>query len=319
MSKPKLAIYWAASCGGCDIAILDIEARILDVAAAFDLALWPVAADFKKKDVAAMPNGSIDLCLFNGGIRTSENEEMAKLLRARSKVLVAFGACATEGGIPGLANQFSADDLFARVYRETPSTDNAAGVLPLAHSAVPEGDLELPVFEDGLRKLDQVVEVDYYIPGCPPQPTQIWAVLETIVQGRPLPPRGAVLGANEKTCCDECSRSREEKKLRHFVRPHEIVADPTRCLLDQGIVCLGPATRGGCGALCVGVGAPCRGCYGPPPGVRDQGAKMISALASVIDSQDPAEVEAIVAEIADPVGLFHRFSFASSMVKGAGS
>ena len=319
MSKPKLAIYWAASCGGCDIAILDIEARILDVAAAFDLALWPCAADFKKKDVEAMSEGSIDLCLFNGAIRSSENEEMAKLLRSRSKVLVAFGACATEGGIPGLANQFSHDDLFARAFRETPSTDNPAGVLPVTHTTVAEGVLELPAIEETLRRLDQVVSVDYYIPGCPPQPTQIWAVLETILQGKPLPPKGSVLGAGDKTCCDECPRTREEKKLRHFVRPHEILADPTRCLLDQGIVCLGPATRSGCGGLCVAVGVPCRGCYGPPPGVRDQGAKMISALASVIDSQDPAEVEAIIGEIADPVGTFHRFSFASSMVKGAGS
>jgi F420-non-reducing hydrogenase small subunit len=319
MSKPKLAIYLAASCGGCDIAILDIEARILDVAAAFDLALWPCAADFKRKDVEAMPEGGIDLCLFNGAIRTGENEEMAKLLRSRSKVLVAFGACAHEGGIPGLANQFSRDTLFERVYRESPSTDNAAGVLPVPHSAVPEGELELPVFADRVRTLDQVVDVDYYIPGCPPQPTQIWAVLETIVQGKALPPRGAVLGAGEKTCCDECPRTREEKKIRSFVRPHQIVADPLRCLLEQGIVCMGPATRSGCGALCVGVGVPCRGCYGPPPGTRDQGAKMISAIASVIDSQDPDEIEAIVAQIVDPVGTFQRFSLASSMIKGVGS
>jgi F420-non-reducing hydrogenase small subunit len=319
MSKPKLAIYWAASCGGCDIAILDIEARILDVAAAFDLALWPCVADFKRKDVEALPEGGIDLCLFNGAIRSAENEEMAKLLRSRSKVLVAFGACAHQGGIPGLANAFSRDELFARVYRETPSTDNPAGVLPAPHTAVAEGDLELPAIEPQVRALAQVVDVDYTIPGCPPQPTQIWAVLETIVQGKPLPPQGAVIGAGEKTCCDECPRTREEKKIRRFVRPHEIVADPDRCLLDQGIVCMGPATRSGCGALCVGVGVPCRGCYGPPPGTRDQAAKMISAIASVIDSQDPAEVEAIIAQIADPVGTFHRFSLATSMVKGAGS
>ncbi len=319
MSKPKLAIYWAAACGGCDIAILDIEARILDVAAAFDLALWPCAADFKKKDVEAMPDGGIDLCLFNGAIRSAENAEMAKLLRAKSKVLVAFGACATEGGIPGLANQFGVGDVLERVYRDSPSTDNPAGTLPAAHTKVAEGDLELPAILDRLERLDRVVAVDYYIPGCPPQPVQIWAVLETIVQGKPLPPKGSVLGAGEKTCCDECPRRREEKKLRRFVRPHEIVPDPERCLLDQGIVCVGPATRSGCGALCPKVGAACRGCYGPPPGTRDQGAKMISALASIIDSQDPAEVEAIIAGIADPVGTFHRFSFASSMVKGAGS
>ena len=319
MSKPKLAIYWAASCGGCDIAILDIEAKILDVAAAFDLALWPCAADFKKKDVEAMPEGSIDLCLFNGGIRSSENLEMAKLLRSRSKVLVAFGSCAHEGGIPGLANQFTHDELFASSYRETPSTDNAAGVLPLTHSAVKEGDLELPVIETTLKTLDQVVDVDYYIPGCPPQPTQIWAVMETIIQGKPLPPKGSVVGAGDKTCCEECPRTRDEKKLRHFRRPFEFFPDPVQCLLDQGIVCMGPATRSGCGGLCVAVGVPCRGCYGPPAGVKDQGAKMVSALASVIDSQDPAEIDAIIAEIADPVGTFTRFSLASSMFKRAGS
>ena len=319
MSKPKLAIYWAASCGGCDIAILDIEAKILDVAAAFDLALWPCAADFKKKDVEAMPEGSIDLCLFNGGIRSSENLEMAKLLRSRSKVLVAFGSCAHEGGIPGLANQFTHDELFASSYRETPSTDNAAGVLPLTHSAVKEGDLELPVIETTLKTLDQVVDVDYYIPGCPPQPTQIWAVMETIIQGKPLPPKGSVVGAGDKTCCEECPRTRDEKKLRHFRRPFEFFPDPAQCLLDQGIVCMGPATRSGCGGLCVAVGVPCRGCDGPPAGVKDQGAKMVSALASVIDSQDPAEIDAIIAEIADPVGTFTRFSLASSMFKRAGS
>jgi F420-non-reducing hydrogenase small subunit len=319
MSKPKLAIYWAASCGGCDIAILDIEAKILDVAAAFDLVLWPCAADFKKKDVEALPEGGIDLCLFNGGIRSSENLEMAKLLRARSKLLVAFGSCAQEGGIPGLANQFTHDELFARAYRETPSTDNAAATLPLTHTAVAEGDLELPAIEAMLKTLDQVVDVDYYIPGCPPQPTQIWAVMETIIQGKPLPPKGSVVGAGDKTCCEECVLTREEKKIRHFHRPFEIFPVPGKCLLDQGIVCMGPATRSGCGGLCTSVGVPCRGCYGPPAGVRDQAAKMVSAIGSVIDSQDPDEIDAIIAEIADPVGTFNRFSLASSMFKRAGS
>ena len=169
MSKPKLAIYWAASCGGCDIAILDIEARILDVAAAFDLVLWPCAADFKRKDVEALGEGSIDLCLFNGGIRTSEHEAMARLLRSRSKLLVAFGACAHLGGIPGLANAFTREELFAEVYRDSASTDNPGGVLPALRTAVAEGELELPEVCGALRPLAGVVEVDYTVPGCPPR------------------------------------------------------------------------------------------------------------------------------------------------------
>src|SRR3972149_11334898 len=93
-TKGKLAICWAASCGGCEIAILAIDEKILDVAAAFDIVMWPCAADGKVHDVEKMADGSIDVCLFNGGIRTSEQEYMARLLRRKSKVLVALGACA---------------------------------------------------------------------------------------------------------------------------------------------------------------------------------------------------------------------------------
>jgi F420-non-reducing hydrogenase small subunit len=319
MSKPKLAIYWAGSCGGCDIAILDIEAHILDVAAAFELVLWPCATDFKYRDVEALPDGSIDLCLFNGAIRTAENEHLAWLLRRKSKVLVAFGSCAHQGGVGGLANAFPREEILNRVFRETPSLDNPDGTLPQARSVVPEGELEVPEFLDRLKALGQVVDVDYVIPGCPPQPHQIWAVLETIVQGKPLPPKGSVVGAGEKSCCDECPRAREEKRIRRFVRPHQITPEPDRCLLDQGLVCLGPATRSGCGALCPRVGMACRGCYGPPPNVRDQGAKMVSALASVIDSQDPEEVERIIADLDDPVGTLYRFSYAHGPGAGDGA
>jgi len=314
MSKPKLALYWAASCGGCEIAVLDIEEKILDVDANFEIVLWPCVTDFKYNDVRSMPDKAIDLCLFNGGIRTSENREIAELLRKKSKILVAFGSCAGEGCIPGLANLSTKKSLFDRVYKETPSTDNSNGMFPQTVTKISEGELEIPEFLEKLIPLDAVVPVDYYIPGCPPQPHQVWAVLEHIIQGKPLPPQGSVLGAGVKSCCDECPRTREEKKIRRFYRPHEILVDPRQCLLDQGIVCCGPATRSGCGALCVSAGVPCRGCYGAPPESPDQGAKMLSALSSVIDSTDPEEIEQIISTIADPVGTFYRFSLAGSML-----
>jgi F420-non-reducing hydrogenase small subunit len=120
--KPKFAMYWAASCGGCEIAVLNIHEGILDVDANFDVVFWPVAMDAKYKDVEAMPDKSITLTLFNGGIRNEENEHMAKLMRQKSQILVAFGSCASEGCIPGLANLSSAQDLFDTVY-ETVSTE----------------------------------------------------------------------------------------------------------------------------------------------------------------------------------------------------
>jgi F420-non-reducing hydrogenase small subunit len=316
MAKPKLALYWAASCGGCEIAVLDIHEKILDVDAAFDIVFWPAAMDFKYDSVRAMEDRSIDLCLFNGSIRNSENAELARLMRRKSKTLVAFGSCALEGGIPGLANLTTRDGIWGYVYKESPSTVSGnGGIFPQTHSTMPEGTIEIPEMWDTVKSLDQVVDVDYYIPGCPPQPNQIWAVIELILSGKPLPPAGAVLGAGDKTCCEECPRERQERKLKKFYRPFEIEPDPSTCLLDQGIVCMGPATRSGCGALCTRANVPCRGCYGPPPNAPDQGAKMLSALGSIIDSHDPQEIESILDQIVDPMGTFYRFSLAHSILR----
>ena len=135
-------------------------------------------------------------------------------------------------------------------------------------------------------------------------------VIDILQNDKPLPPKGTVLGAGDKTCCDECPLVREEKKISGFMRLHEIIPEPGRCLLDQGILCMGPATRSGCGGLCISVGVPCRGCYGPAPNSKDQGTKMIAALASVIDSQDPEEIDRILDGVVDPVGTFYRFSMA---------
>jgi F420-non-reducing hydrogenase small subunit len=314
--KLKLALYWAASCGGCEIAIVELREKILDIDAACDILFWPVALDFKYKDVEAMPDKHIDVCLFNGSIRTSENEHLAHLLRRKSKVLVAFGSCAHEGCIPGLANLYTRESIWERAYLEAPSVDNPDGVMPQYSTAVPEGTIELPRFYTAVRTLGQVEDVDYFVPGCPPQPPQIWAVIVAILTGA-LPPKGSVVGATEKTVCDECKHVREERRIKHFYRPHEIIPDSHKCLFDQGMICAGPATRGGCGALCTKVDMPCRGCYGPPPGVIDQGAAMLSAAASVVDADTEEEAARIVHEIVDPVGTFYRFGLPASLLRRA--
>ncbi len=315
MQKPKLALYWAASCGGCEIAVLDIQEKILDVANTFDIVFWPVAMDFKYDDVRKMDDKSIDICLFNGAIRNSENEEIAHLLRQKSKTLIAFGSCAYEGGIPGLANLSSKEEMLNFVYKESPSTISVDNGFPKTHYNVQEGEIEIPELYDYVKPLKDVVAVDYYIPGCPPQPEQIWKVIEYILSGQPLPPTGSILGAGDKTCCDECPRERKEKKIKKFYRPFEIIPNPDECLLDQGIICMGPATRSGCGALCVKANVPCRGCYGAPPNCLDQGSKMISALSSVIDAHSPEEIGQVLDTIADPIGTFYRFSLAYSILK----
>jgi len=327
--KPKLAMYWASSCGGCEIAVLNIHEHILTVDEVFDLAFFPCIADFKVKDVKGYPDGYIDVCLFNGAIRNSENEEMAHLLRAKSKVLVAFGSCAYEGCLPGMSNLTSREATLRTVFLDNPTIDNPSGTLPQPVTAMPEGELEIPRFYHTVKALDQVVDVDYTVPGCPPEPPQIWAVLQAVVaaltQGAALPPRGAILGAGRAAVCDECPLERHEKQITRFYRPYEITPEPGVCLLDQGMVCMGPATRSGCGALCPQVGMRCEGCYGPTEGVVDQGAKMLSALASVIaagrpDMDDAAlerEIGAVLDTLVDPAGTFYRFSMSHSLLRRA--
>lgn len=313
MPKLKMALYWCASCGGCDVAVLDINEKILDVAELADIVLWPVAMDFKYHHVEAMEDGNIDVCLFNGSIRNSEHEHMAKLLRAKSKAMVAFGSCACFGGIPALANLTNRAEIFQRAYIEAPSNDNPKQVFPQTKTKVVEGELELPELFDTVLALHQVVKVDYFMPGCPPPVDLILKVVDALAKNT-LPPPGTVIAA-EKALCDECKRKKEEKKITKIYRPHQIIPDPERCLLEQGIICMGPATRGGCGQRCINVNMPCEGCFGPPAGVLDQGAKMLSAVAAIYDVKEEKDIAKMAEEIVDPAGTFYRFGMATSLLK----
>jgi F420-non-reducing hydrogenase small subunit len=314
--KLKFAFYWAASCGGCEIAVLDIDEAILDVLKIADVVFWPVAMDVKYKDVEAMDDKYIDVCFFNGGIRNSEQEHLAKLLREKSKFLVAFGACATIGGVPGLANVSNREEIFRRVYDEMPSTMNPESVRPKTKTEVPEGVVTLPEFYDSVRALDQVVDVDYYLPGCPPPVTLIANAVDAIAKGA-LPPKGSVL-APEKAVCDECPMEREYKRIPEIKRVYEITPDPAKCLLEQGIICMGPATRSGCGAQCPSANMPCTGCGGITPNALDQGASMISALSSILgvdeETNPDYDPQKLIDQIKDPLGTFYMYRLPHSLI-----
>lgn len=324
--KPLLAVYWAASCGGCEISVVNLHEKILDVDAHFDLVFCPCLVDTKTDTIRDMPDGAIHLTLFNGAIRTEENEEMAHLLRRVSKVLVAYGFCASEGCIPALANLHSREALLRAVYLDNPTVDNPGGIIPRERTDTAGGDLLLPAFHDRVRTLAQTVDVDYFIPGCPPESHQLWNVVELLVSGAPLPPKGSVVGAGRSTVCDECRRERKDKVLSGFRRTWEAVPNAAECLLEQGVLCMGPATRDGCGGLCPEVNMPCTGCYGSPEGVLDQGAKMASALGSMMDigplkglpeAEIARRVDASLAALPDLAGTFYKYSLAASLLQGA--
>lgn len=314
--KPKVAFYWCASCGGCEESVVDLAENILDVVAAVDIVFWPVAMDFKKADVAALADGSILVSMINGAVRTSEQEEMAKLLRRKSKLVIAYGSCAHTGGIPGLANQFARDQIMQYVYEDSPSTVNAEKVHPMNRVGTDGEAVTLPVFFDGVRSLDQTVEVDYYLPGCPPTPKLLKQALDTLLSGH-LPAKGSVL-APDVALCEECPKKDSKPSdlsYKEFKRPHSTQIDPDTCLLAQGIVCMGPATRAGCGGLCIAGNMACTGCFGPTSRIKDQGAKILSAIASQVEAKEEQGIDVTLAGIPDPVGTFYRYALPSSLLR----
>jgi len=314
--KPKVAFYWCASCGGCEEAVVDLAEKVLDVVAAVDIVFWPVALDFKRHDVEALADGALAAAFVNGAVRSTEQEEMVHLLRRKAQVLVAFGSCSHLGGIPGLANLFDREAVLATAYRESPTVVNPDGALPQMRYDEDGHRVTLPGLYDTVRALDQVTDVDYYLPGCAPTPALIGNAVMALLSGK-LPPKGTVL-APDVALCDECPRQQskpEKLALSAFKRPSQVVLNEEECLLAQGVLCLGPATRAGCEALCVKGNMPCTGCFGPTSRVKDQGAKALSAIAATVASNDGAEIERILSAIPDPVGTLYRYSLPASLLR----
>jgi len=319
-NRPRLAVYWLSACGGCQAAFLDLGEGLASLADRFEIVLFPLLMDGKEADLDRFGPGEIDLCLLSGCVRNAHDVSLARRFRERAVVLVALGSCAHTGGVPGLAGTCTADELLEAAY---------GSARPAPRTTTPRGNtLTLPPLEPVVRPLDHVVPVDFIIPGCPPEPqtlSKALALLEGNGETLRAAPEGTVLGAGSLCLCEECPRNPPSGPLESLRRPHGADPDPERCLLDQGVLCLGPATRAGCGALCPAMGIGCRGCYGPLDGILDQGGRMLGALVALGSPQSFDEREAsdqalkLANSVQDPVGSLYRFSFAASLLGRFGS
>ncbi len=313
MSKKKLAIYTATGCRGCEHAILDLHYQVNPLTRGADLCFWPYLLGSKWEELP-----EADVAIFAGALRTEADVEAARRLREKSGLLVALGACAAFGGLPGLINLAAPGEA---------GEDRAGDT----------GDAALPEAMENVAALPEVVPVDYIVPGCPPPQNFLWALMQCLlgqsglhsrisfaarrlpeavaqaVTAGVLPPKGSIF-AGEKAVCASCSRVKQEKRFKAYQRPHLLELDEGLCLLEQGLLCQGLATREGCGGLCTGVGAPCRGCFGKAEAVYDPGAKLVSAISSTFDSADPEELANIVKDMVDLKGTFYRYTAPSQCV-----
>jgi len=315
--KLKFAFLLAGGCAGCEMAMVDMSEKLLGALDHIEIVFWaPTVADVKYKDLEAMEDGSIDLAFIDGMIRSSEHEHITKILRAKSKTLVAFGACAALGGIPGMANQHTKKEIFNQSYFDTFSTDNPDKVVPQTTTLVDgKYELTLPEFYENVRRIQDVAEVDYFVGGCPPHHDFIAKAVEAIIAGN-LPPKGSWLTSG-KAVCDVCTRNPANKdmdrtQVYEVKRVVDGEPDPDICLLQQGYLCLGPITQGDCGASCLNVNMPCRGCGGPIPGVKDYGARAISAIGSILGSEEAAVQ--LMEKFPDLTKFVYRYSLPSSLL-----
>lgn len=289
MEKVKVATGHLQGCFGCHIALLDLHEEILDILEAVNILRSPI------NDVKDVP--PVDLGILDGCISNTDNERVAKLFRERSGKILALGTCACFGGIPGLRNIFRLNDVLKRGYIETEST---------IEGKIPKSD-EIPEIFPHVKPLEQVIAVDYSLPGCPPLPSMIKSALVSIVKGETpeLPKRNL---------CHECVRVHKEMYIprREFLTEsvHSIMElekiDDKLCFLEQGVLCMGPATREGCDSRCIKGNTPCRGCMGPCPDALEQGAKMINALATILPAGGLMFLE-------DVVGIGYGYSLPVSI------
>jgi F420-non-reducing hydrogenase small subunit len=303
----KVASDWLNACSGCEIAIVDMGERLLTVLDLVEFVHLPALMDHKyygqMGDGQHLTFPEADLGIISGSIKNEEHLEVALEMRKKCGAIIALGTCATHGGIPALANSWSNDELFTRYY-STETTDPC--------DAVPADGV--PPLLKNVSALDEKIDVDIYLPGCPPHPDQVFGALVAFLEGKTpeLP---------TKSVCDTCPTKREGKgkigKLRRFLQAPQYKGadeplDQMRCLLEQGILCMGPVTRAGCGGdgvvpRCISARVPCRGCYGPVMKGGNQRLDMLNALAS--NGIDPGSLPETVSML--------RFSGGHGMLKPA--
>ena len=316
--KPRIAFYWNASCGGCEEAVVDLGEGFADLAARVEIVLWPVAMDWKRADVEAMPDGHIDVAFLNGALRLDEQEDWARLLRRKARTVVAFGACAHLGGVVGLGNLSTPRQLLDAAYRDAPTVSNPEG--PGPGDARPERSRPggAPAAPPGAPPADPAPRRGHRGGRRPPGLPALHRRHHRGPRAAPLrraPPPGAVLAPNA-SLCDSCPRkdSKPERiELDALRRLDTTQPDEATCFLAQGLVCLGPGTRQGCQPGCLEVNMPCRGCFGPLDGVADAGAAALAAMASLLHG-DEAAIAAWRPSCRIPAGLFWRYGYAAGLV-----
>ena len=166
--KPRVATTSLCGCFGCHMSLLDLDERILELVQLVRFDRTPLT------DIKII--GDCDLGLIEGGVANAENVEVLREFRRHCKVLVAVGACAVNGGIPAMRNQFTLKECLEESY---------VGGVGVHNPGIPN-DPEIPLLLNQVHPIHEVVKVDYFLPGCPPSADTLWTFLTELLAGQPI-------------------------------------------------------------------------------------------------------------------------------------
>lgn len=241
MGKAKLSIEWLSVCSGCELGIVDMHEKLLKVLEAVDLVRLPILMDTKEHVEA-------DVGLVTGSVRTDHDIHSAEAMRKSCKVIIAFGTCAVYGGPQGAGYAHTTEELLDGAYVNNPTTNT---------TEIPD---QVPKLLEKNRPLDEVIDVDIYVPGCPPHALYIFEGLVSLLQAR-----APKIGRNN--CCFNCDRKMKKTEVTQIRRAYDGDYDQEVCFLSQGCLCFGSVTLDRCMAPCPKAGVPCFSCGGPSESV----------------------------------------------------
>ncbi|OIP38505.1 MAG: methyl viologen-reducing hydrogenase [Deltaproteobacteria bacterium CG2_30_63_29] len=236
--KATLNTDWLSACGGCHVALVDLHEKILDVIGAVNIQHCPVLTDIKGYPKA-------DIGILTGAVRNEHDRHAAEAMRASCDVVIAFGTCAVYGGLTGASLAHCREEILDRVYVNNKTT--------LTHEAPTS---QVALLEKLVTPIDEVIDVDLYLPGCPPHASFIFEALSSLLEKRPPE-------ASDRSVCARCRRKMVKTDVSAIKANHEGMPDAETCFLSQGYVCLGSVTLDRCHSACTNQGIPCTGCAGP--------------------------------------------------------
>lgn len=290
MGEVTVNTEWLSDCSGCHVAIVDLHEKILNVLSAVKIQRCPVLTDVKDYPKARVG-------LVSGAIRNGHDREAALMMRKACDIVIAWGSCAVFGGPAGAGNIHTPDEIAAAVYLENKTTTPA-----------PPPSRQVSPLESKVSPLDAVIEVDLYLPGCPPHPLFVFEALSALVEGREPE-------AVRRSVCAKCKRKMEKTEVAELKSHSDGIPDPERCFLSQGYTCMGSVTIDRCLAPCPENGVPCTGCAGatmqvlaePNRDIRTEIAERMSKLTRI-------DRDRIVAALERSAKSHYAYTMATSMI-----